>query len=183
MVSHFMSDRAGVYASVATLGRIVYFATFSITGVMFPNVSAQFARGESTVHTLRFSALAMTGIAAAIVAGFVDLPKPGLAAVRFRLQSRYPPVFGLSMGLLSISNLLVNHLLALGNRSFAIVLIAAGALEVALISSFRGAIWQVVWSVLAVLALTAAGLAAIYAWINREGQAAGTSIVIDGLNT
>ena len=164
LVSHFMSDRAGVYASVATLGRIVYFATFSITGVMFPNVSAQVARGESAVRTLKLSALAMASIAGVIVLGFALLPNLALLPFGpgFKAAAPYLPVFGLAMGLLSIANLLVNYLLALGNRSFGYVLAAAAVLEVGLISTFHQSIWQVMWIVLGVLALTVAGQAAIY---------------------
>lgn len=169
MVGHFMSDRAGVYASAATLGRIVYFATFSITGVMFPNVTAQVARGESAVRTLRFSALAMASIAALLVAGFIVLPNLALLPFGsgFKAAAPYLPVFGLAMGLLSIANLLVNYLLALGNRTFALVLVAAGALEVVLISSFHRSIWQVVLAVLAVLAVTVLGLVVIFLRENR----------------
>jgi O-antigen/teichoic acid export membrane protein len=169
LVGHFMSDRAGVYASAATLGRIVYFATFSITGVMFPNVAAQVARGESAVRTLRFSALAMASIAALLVAGFIVLPNLALLPFGggFKAAGPYLPVFGLAMGLLSIANLLVNYLLASGNRTFALVLVAAGALEVVLISGFHSSIWQVVLAVLAVLVVTVLGLAAVLLRDNR----------------
>ncbi|GAC1327490.1 MAG: hypothetical protein NVSMB17_01560 [Candidatus Dormibacteria bacterium] len=184
LVSHFMSDRAGVYASGATLGRIVYFATFSITGVMFPNVSALVARGESGVRTLQLSALAMVGIAGTIVVGFAILPNLALLPFgpRFKAAAPYLPAFALAMGFLSVANLLVNYLLALGNRTFGLVLGAACLLEGLLLALFHQSLAQVVTVLVLVCAFAAGGQAILYLRLtNRQVPAGGT--VSTGRNT
>jgi O-antigen/teichoic acid export membrane protein len=169
LVKHFLSDQAGVYGSVATLGRIVYFATFSITGVMFPSVSAQAARGESTTRTLELSVLAMTAVAAVLVVGFIFLPSLALLPFgpRFTPAAPYLPVFGAAMALLSLANLLVNYLLAVGDRWFALVLALAALLEVGSVWAFHGTLWQVIWGVFSALAVAVVGLASVYALHRR----------------
>lgn len=163
LVSHYLNEQAGVYASAATVGRIVFFATVSITGVMFPVVSAKAAIGESGARTLQLSAVAICGISAVLVAGFVVLPSLALLPFGrgFRAAAPYIPVLGLAMALLSVSNLLVNYLLASGDRIFVYVLAGVCIAEVAAISSFHQSIWQVVWVVLVVHAMTVACLVAV----------------------
>lgn len=182
LVGHYLSNRAGVYASAATLGRIVYFATYSITGVMFPRVSAQIARGESATRTLQLSAAAMCAIAAVLVAGFAVLPNLALLPFGsgFLSAAPYLPVFGLAMALLSIANLLANYLLASGNRTFIYVLGGACIAEVAIISNFHQSIWQVLWAVLVVLAMTVSGLVIVYL---RSHRVPGADVISTGRNT
>jgi O-antigen/teichoic acid export membrane protein len=160
LVRHFLSDRAGVYASAATVGRIVYFGTLSITGVMFPRVSAQVARGDSGARSLRLSAAAMCAVTAPLVAGLALLPHLALLPFGsgFHAAAPYLPALGLAMALLSLSNLFVNYLLASGDRAFVYVLAGGCIAEVAGIFCFHQSLWQVVWTVLAVQALTMAGL-------------------------
>ena len=164
LVKHFLSDQAGVYGSVATLGRIVYFATVSITGVMFPSVSAQLARGESGRRTLELSALAMVAICAVVVVGFAVLPNLALLpfGAGFRAAAPYLPVFGIAMGLLSLANLLVNYLLALDDRRFIFVMTAAVVVEVGGISTLHASLWEVIGVVTGTLALTVLGLLVLY---------------------
>ncbi|MHB8571546.1 MAG: oligosaccharide flippase family protein [Candidatus Dormibacteria bacterium] len=165
LAKHFFSaQQAGIYGSVATLGRIVYFLTLSITGVMFPRVTALVAAGRPAHRLFELSALAMAGLAAVTVAGFWLLP--GLALVpfgaQFREGARFLPIYGLAMTFLSLNNLLANYLLARHDHRFVPVLVGTGVVEVGLIWVFHADLGQVMASVLGAMVLCFAALGGVY---------------------
>jgi O-antigen/teichoic acid export membrane protein len=52
LVKHFFAaEQAGLYAAVALVGRVLYFAAWSIVSAMFP-ISAASKEGENKVHVL-----------------------------------------------------------------------------------------------------------------------------------
>ncbi len=168
-VKHFFAGPrqgdAGIYASVATLGKIVYYATFSISTVMFPRIVAHRARGDASRTTLAVSALGVLLVAGGAI-GIMGL-FPGLALLPFGNSyapaAAYLPVFAGAMGLLSFANLLTSYLLAVSDHRFIGVLALAVIAEVVLISLNHESLWDVIHAVLTVLVTASAALALLVA--------------------
>ena len=64
LARHYLPpDAAGIYAAAAILGRVVFVATYSIAGVMFPEVTALHARNQSHFHIVELSLGLMVALA------------------------------------------------------------------------------------------------------------------------
>ncbi len=74
MVKHyFPPDEAGLYAAVALVGRLLYFATWSVTSAMFPISAGSAAENESR-RVLVIPLLFTTGISTACVVFLASFP-------------------------------------------------------------------------------------------------------------
>ena len=76
MVKHFFPPaEAGLYAAVALVGRVLYFACWSVVSAMFP-VSAAAEHEESAWQVLRWPMLVVGGMSAISVAAMAIFPHP-----------------------------------------------------------------------------------------------------------
>lgn len=138
LVKHFFSAKqAGIYSGASIIGRIIFFGTSIITGVMFPIVSGKEASG-GRYKLVFWSALGMVLIGSFGVGG-VYLLFPA-QVVSFLFGEAYAeavqllPSFAVFMGLYSVLNLFSSFFLAVKKFLIAPIL-AIGALSQA------GAIW------------------------------------------
>lgn len=164
LVKHFLDpEHAGIYGSVSALGKVVFLATVSVTGVMFPRVISLEAHGHSGARTLGVSAVAIVVIAMGIVLIFTAVPNFVLLPFgpAFAAAAPYLPAFGIAAGLFSLANLLSNYLLAVRDERFVPILALAGIAEIVMIWNFHANLWQVIWSLLAIGAATLGALWAI----------------------
>jgi O-antigen/teichoic acid export membrane protein len=176
LVKHFLNpDQAGVYASVATLGRLVFMVTASITAVMFPRVAALEHLGHQSRRTLQISALAMVGTATAAVLVLALAPSLALLPFgpAFTSAGPYLPLYGVGMGAMALSNLIVSYFLALRDNRFVPVMVIGVIGEVGLISIFHASLWQVVVIVMVVGIAMVLGLALLYLFGTRRQTVAG----------
>ena len=67
LAKHFFENKeAGLYASLALIGRVVYFATWTIVTLLFPMVIEKEKKGESHVH-LFWSSVAVVSLFGALI--------------------------------------------------------------------------------------------------------------------
>jgi len=153
LARHFLSDHeAGLYAALATIGKIVLFVTSSVSMVMFPKVVALQKNGESHI---REAGQAILGVLLLSVAAEIPfLLAPGLiiklmfgqafAAIAVQLAP-----YGLAMLLLALGQVLMTYFLACGNRSFVFVILAACVLQTSIIFWYHADVAQLVHAVIA----------------------------------
>ena len=161
LVNHlFDSHTAGIYSSVATMSRVVFLLTASITAVMVPRIAVLESSGQSSIRVVGASVLGVMVVALGFVVAFLVFPTTLIFALgpRFSDGVQYLPVFALSMGCLSVANLLVNYFLVLRDYRFLPLLVAAAVAECLLIWTYHGDLWSVVIVVLAVIAVATGGL-------------------------
>lgn len=138
LVKHFFSaEQAGIYSSASVVGRIIFFGTSMVTGVMFPVVSGKKAAGED-YRAIFFGALSLVCLGAIGLGAIYFLFPTQVVRVLFG-QTYFDaipllPYFAVFMGVYSVLNLFSNFFLAVKNFFIAPVLLA-GALAQA------GAIW------------------------------------------
>lgn len=148
LVKHFFSPfEAGIYAALSTLGKIIFFAAAPITATMFPIVAGRKARGEA--HQKVFLAsLGLTVLIATVITGFYWLfPNIAIGVLygNAYLSARSELVWmGFFILFYTLSNLLVNYSLSLGNIKVVVFPMLAASLQVSLLWVFHGSILQVI---------------------------------------
>jgi len=117
LVKHFFSGtEAGIYSAASTLSKIILFGTAPIVGVMFPLISKRFANREP-VAKIFLSSLGLTILMCSVAIGmftarpllFTNL----LYGSSFAGASLLLTKFSLTIGIYTISALLLNFYLAI----------------------------------------------------------------------
>jgi len=172
LVKHFFtSKQAGIYSAAAVMGRTIYLITLPIAGVMFPMVSERHEKNEKHHHLLTFSLILGMGIAGLILLVYTFLPKLAISIMygqKYISASPYLVWFGVAGTLLSLSSILINYFLAIGNKSFLLFLLTLTMLEAILIFFLHTTLLQVVKIVVCSLAVLLLSLICIYAKVHKE---------------
>lgn len=169
----FAPDIAGYYGGVSAIGRVVFFATASISAVLLPHVRLEQPAAER--RALLWKSVALT----AAVGTAVCLPLMAAPAwsVSLLLGGRYLPLasllpwMALQSLLLAVANVFVMFAIATRQASVAAVsvsgLVATGALLAVLHASPTQVVWVFLGATAAVLAVMAVGCGGVF----RYGRA------------
>lgn len=137
LVKHFFpSHEAGIYASLSTLGKIIFFATGPINAVMFPLVSQRQARGHSYRKIFVYSFF-LTGVLATIISVLYWLIPS--VAINLLYGGAYLEAqdllvwFGIFMSLFTLSSLLINFNLSLRKTKVVVLPFMAAVIQIVLI--------------------------------------------------
>jgi O-antigen/teichoic acid export membrane protein len=121
---YFDAHTAGLYAGIATVARIIFFATASVLQVMLPSVKLQRSMGSNS-RLLGKSLLLLIGIGGLPLLTFTLFPEQVIQLLMGTAYLPYAhllPWLGLAIFIIAILNLLVMYHIAL--RRFAAGLIA-----------------------------------------------------------
>jgi O-antigen/teichoic acid export membrane protein len=116
LAKHFLSAHgAGIYASLSTLGKIVFYGTAPISAVMFPMVSKRHAKGQA-YHKIFWLSFFLTLLISLVVV-FIYWMLPTLSinilyGSQFLEGSIYLVWFGVFMTIYTLSSLLINYYLS-----------------------------------------------------------------------
>jgi Membrane protein involved in the export of O-antigen and teichoic acid len=140
VVKHFFSpELAGAYSGVAVTGRILFFLTASIGGVMFPTIKVGAATRENR-RILIFSLGLNTLLGCGALAIFTAAPRQTLdlfLGARYLGLSYLLPRLGIALCLISVMNLLFLYHLALRRRGIAVIAAVGGAVTFGLFAVFH----------------------------------------------
>jgi len=157
LARHFLSTQdAGYYASLATLGKIIFFASSPIIMVMFPMVSERHANGKKYISLLNLSLGLVVLICLGISVVYFLFPK---LMVKILFGSQYLPaasylfLFAVFLSLYSLSSLLINFYLSVKKVKVIILPVIAAIAQIILISLLHQSLSQVVWVSIGVLGL------------------------------
>lgn len=149
-------DTAGVYAAIALVGRAVFFLSWSVATTLFPAAARRSEKGESADGLLYSGMAVVAAMGACFVVGARLLGNPVLGRV---LGPEYGDVAGplsryaLATSLFAIANLVVSHRLSMGQLRPALVLLAGGAVQTALLFAARSSIESLVDAQILAMAL------------------------------
>lgn len=157
LVKHFFSSHeAGLYASLSTLGKIIFFGTGPIGSVMFPIVSQRHARGLSFKRVFIFSITATVAISLAVLVIYWLFPN---LAIKILYGSEYLESanllvwVGLFMTLFTFSSLYINFNLSLGRVKVVALPLLAASFQIILIWIFHKSLFDVIRVSIVVTAL------------------------------
>jgi O-antigen/teichoic acid export membrane protein len=130
VIKHYFDPHtAGLYASVATVARILFFLTIPIAQVLMPSVRLN-AKAEENTRTLIKSAGLLSLIGGGTLAVFWLWPEfvvGTLMGSEYRQYAQLLPRLGLAIFIISALNLITTYYMALRN-AMAGALVASGAL-------------------------------------------------------
>lgn len=144
----FETSEAGKYAALALIGRIVFFATWSVVTTMFPIVAQKQKMGEPHAHLLWVSLGIVAGVSLPIVLLTLFVPE-FLVSILF--GEKYLSVtnllwlYALATSLYAMANVVINYRLSLGMGRETGFAIAAGVAQVFGIILFHNSLAQVVY--------------------------------------
>ena len=152
MVKHlFSSSDAGLYAAAGNVAKIIWFGSGFLTGAVFPKATKLYLSGREPSGILR-KGLFYTLILVVIGVGvYFTIPE---FIVNLLYGADYVPVagiiglFGLALGIYSLTNIMIFYDLAVERYKFLFILAFGFILEVALILMFDTNLLQIVNSVL-----------------------------------
>lgn len=158
LVKHYFNDLdAGYYSAFALLGRIAFFASYSIVFVLFPKVAEMHALGKQNLHILKKAMLLSAIVSAAIILSYLLLPKLVVLILfgsKYIAITKYITAFALLMSLFSFVYLLAFYNLSIDRTSFVYYLFLLDIFEVLAIWKFHSSLWQVIISLLILISIS-----------------------------
>lgn len=165
----FVAEEAGAYAALALIGRMVFFATWSIVTAMFPIVAQRFRRGEAHRPLFYLSLGIVLGGSLLIVAVTAFFPTQ---IVRLLFGDAYLAiapllwVYAVATMFYALANVVINYRLSIGSTGGTYLAIVAGVAQVATLWVWHTTLAQVVWIQVGLMAVLFAVLMA-WDWIGH----------------
>lgn len=148
LVKHFFSSHdAGIYASLSTLGKIIFFATGPIGAVMFPLVSQRSTRGGNYKKIFKYSFVLTLILAMGILAIYWLFPQMAVGLLygsSFLAASDLLFWFGIFITLFTLSSLVINYGLSLGKVKVVIFPLIAALAQILLIWFYHQSLFLVI---------------------------------------
>lgn len=130
---YFSSAEAGMYAAIAILGKIIYYASSAVSQVMFPVLSEKVAKKQTTNTLIMTSLLSVTAISAVLSGLYFLFPE---FIVKMLFGNAYAGAagvlgqFGMFIALFSIGNIITMANLAIGRTGVWFVPIICAILQI-----------------------------------------------------
>jgi len=167
---YFSPEAAGQYAAVALIGRIVFFATWSVVTALFPIVARKHQRGESHRNMLGLGLGVVSVISIGIIAFTVIAPEwiiNTLFGEEYVIMAPLLWIYALATALYALANVVVNYQLSAGNSKGTWFALGAGLAQVIAIIIFHDSLQQVI---VVQVVLMATLLATLLIWDLRLAQ-------------
>ncbi len=164
LVKHYFPPfEAGIYASIAILGKIVLFVSGAIGTMMFPIIVEKHVRKEDGKRVLKKSLL-YTGILSGSVA-LIYIIFPGIIVTTFgekyEMGVDLMGLYGVGIFLFSLITIIVNYHLAMKNTRYVVIFTIFVSLEIMMMMRFHSSILNIV-SILVITNLILAITSMIY---------------------
>ena len=160
LVKHYFdSEPAGLYASLALIGRVVYFVAWMFVMLMLPKVIRLKKEGKNTKGILMKYVAYIAGLSTCIVLGAFLFP---VTVVKLMFGEQYISIapllwqYALATSVFAIANIFAYYFLSLGQYVPVILSALLGLTQIALIVLYHSSLPQVVvMQIIAMLALLA----------------------------
>ncbi|HHY54137.1 MAG TPA: oligosaccharide flippase family protein [Chloroflexi bacterium] len=166
---YFVAEEAGAYAALALIGRMVFFATWSIVTAMFPIVAQRFRRGEAHRPLFYLSLGIVLGGSLLIVMVTALFPTQIVQLLFGDAYLAIAPllwVYAVATMFYALANVVINYRLSIGSTGGTYLAIAAGVTQVAALWLWHATLAQVVWIQVGLMA-TLFVLLMGWDWINH----------------
>jgi O-antigen/teichoic acid export membrane protein len=144
----FPAEVAGQYAALALIGRIVFFATWSIVTTMFPIVAQKHQKGQPHRYLLGVSIGIVAFISTGIILATLIIPDFIVDILFGTAYLSIAPllwVYAVATALYALANVIVSYRLSAGSGNGNILVALAGAAQVIGLWFFHDNLAQVVW--------------------------------------
>ncbi|HNB53624.1 MAG TPA: oligosaccharide flippase family protein, partial [Anaerolineales bacterium] len=150
IVKHFFSAyEAGEYASLALIGRVIFFATWAVVTTLFPIVARRHKEGKPHRHLLALSLGGVVVISGTAIGATWLFPTWIVRTLFGEAYLGIAPLlwlYGVATALYALGNVVINYFLSLGKGQYSIVSVMAGIAQVAVLWTWHATLAQVVWA-------------------------------------
>lgn len=143
----FISEEAGLYAALALIGRIVFFATWSVVTVLFPIVAQKHQKGEPHRHMLAISLGLVGAISFIILLAALIMPEFIINILFGPAYLSVAPLlwlYALATTLYAMANVVINYRLSTNNGLGTTLALLGGITQVVGLWLFHATLRQVV---------------------------------------
>lgn len=130
---YFEAYDAGIYASLSTLSKIVFYATGPVTAVMFPLISKKYSLNRPYIKLLTMSALMVAFISATVLFIFWLFPELMINILfgkEFLASADKLFYFGIFVFIYSLANLMISFYLSIEKTKIWIVPVACAMIQI-----------------------------------------------------
>ena len=117
IVKHtFSAHDAGLYAALSTLGKVIFYATGPINGVMFPLVAKRHSQGYGYKKIIFYSILLTLLVGVGVTSIFYLLPERMITILygsEFVSASPYLYLMGIFLSIFAVASLLLNYFMSI----------------------------------------------------------------------
>lgn len=167
LARHFLpAETAGLYSSVSTLGKIIYFAASPAISVILPVVSEENAAKKNSGKSIFYGLLIIGLISMAALPVFIFLPKLMILLLfgeRYLSMEPFVPYFAVGIILYTFCAAFLNISLAKRAILPAVFVCLAAALQIVLLMTFHNSISQIITTFIVVCSLLLFSLL-LYYW-------------------
>lgn len=157
LVKHFFSSHdAGIYASLSTLGKIIFFAAGPIGAVMFPLVSQRNAKGGNYKKVFKYSFIFTFITSCMILTIYWLFPQIAIKVLYGALYLEAASLlfyFGVFITLFSLSSLVINYGLSLGKVKVVFFPLIAALVQITMIWFYHPSLYLVIITSIVIAAL------------------------------
>jgi O-antigen/teichoic acid export membrane protein len=152
----FSSHEAGIYGAASLIGRVILYLPLAIVTVLLPQVAAGASAGRETGHLLRTALIATGGFCLAFTALYVAVPH---LIVRIAFGSKYEGgssllwMFGVSMTLYSLLNVMLIYRLGRGETRISWLLLVGVGLQALLFGALHSSAHELLAASIATAAI------------------------------
>lgn len=162
LVKHFFSSyEAGIYATLSTLGKIIFFGAGPIGAVMFPLVSKRNTEKATHEKIFLYSFAATIFLSTGVLLIywlFPDIPIKLLFGAKNLMAAPLLVWFGIFMSIFTLSTLLISYGLALGKTSIVLLPLVAAFAQIVIIWLYHPDLFTVILSGVLICSLLLASL-------------------------
>ena len=166
LVRHFFSSaEAGMYAAIAILGKIIYYASSAVSQVMFPVLSEKAAKKQSTNQLIITSLVAVSAMSFVLSGVYFLFPT---VIVNMLFGNAYTGAagvlgqFGIFIALFSVGNIVTMANLAIGKTGVWFIPLICAILQIIAILYIHSTIQSVIMVNIVVCALLVVGTIGYY---------------------
>jgi O-antigen/teichoic acid export membrane protein len=145
----FTPEIAGYYAGTVTLGKLLLFSAGIVTTVMFPQISALYAKKDNTNKKFKEFLILQLVFVVATAAIFVVFPRlitQLFFGKSFLPSAQFLPSFSIFISLYVLINFMVMYFLAINQTGVVFLLVPGVFLQYFLITSNHASIYDVIKS-------------------------------------
>jgi len=158
LVKHFFTDTdAGRYSALSVIGRVIFFATSSISMVMFPIIAGKFEQGKDHTKTFLVSLLLVFGAGSFATLVYFIFPQALIQLFynnpSYLVEMHNLGLMGLFFFIYSLVALFIQYYLSISRTKIVLTSVVASILQVILIWNFHISLRHVIIS-----SITAEGL-------------------------
>lgn len=162
---YFQALDAGIYASLAVLGKIIFYASSVLASVYYPVLSERTAKGEKTAKLIGIGLISVTTISCAITLIYFLFPNfiiTMLFGYSYVGGAPLLGLFGIFLVLYSIGNMLTVTFLATGITKIWFIPVVCAVLQIMGISLYHQSILEVISIDIGISILLVTGLGGYY---------------------